>query len=53
MIRKVGGAISFFLGLLLIIGIPDIGHYQSEQTAKAGILVGIILIGLGVYLMKT
>lgn len=53
MIKKILGAISFFTGLLIIIGFPWIRDYQPEEMARAGILIGVILVAIGLYLMKT
>jgi hypothetical protein len=52
MIRQILGAISFFVGLLIVIGFPFIRDYQPEALGRAGILIGIILIGIGIYLMR-
>lgn len=40
------------VGLSIVIFFPWITQYQSEQIAKAGILFGLILMGIGFYLMK-
>jgi len=53
MIRKIAGVVSFLVGLLIIIGFPWSKNYQPEQMARTGVLVGIVLLGLGIYLMKT
>jgi len=53
MLRKAIGAVSFFAGLLLIIAFPWIREYQEEKFSRAGVLLGIALVALGLYLMKT
>jgi hypothetical protein len=53
MLSKILGAGSFLLGLLIIIHFPDITRYQPESMGRAGILIGLILIAIGLYLMKT
>jgi hypothetical protein len=53
MIEKIAGAISFLLGILILIFFPDITKYQPESMATAGIIVGFGLIALGIYLLKT
>jgi hypothetical protein len=35
------------------VGFPSIREYQPEEIARAGVLIGIILIGVGLYLLKT
>lgn len=51
--KKVIGAISLILGFLIVIKFPSIRDYQPEELAKTGVLIGIILIGIGLYLLKT
>jgi hypothetical protein len=53
MMNKIFGAISFFLGLLMILFFPDIRDYQPEAIGFAGIAIGFGLIALGIYLLKT
>lgn len=53
MVKQIIGAVSFFVGLLIVIGFPWIKDYQPEEMAKAGIVIGIALIAIGIYLMKT
>jgi hypothetical protein len=53
MIGKIIGAVSFLAGLLFIVGFPWILPYQSKKMSRIGILIGIILICMGIYLMKT
>jgi hypothetical protein len=53
MIKKIFGAVSLVLGFLIIVGFPSIREYQPEAMSRAGVLIGIILIGIGLYLLKT
>jgi hypothetical protein len=53
MIKKIFGVVSLILGFLIIVGFPGIREYQPEEMARAGVAIGIILIGVGLYLLKT
>lgn len=53
MIRQLLGAVSFFIGLLIVIGFPFMKDYQPESMGRAGVVLGIALVGIGIYLMKT
>lgn len=53
MLSKIVGAGIFLLGLAIIMVFPGISDYQPEKMGKAGILIGLILLILGLYLMKT
>jgi multisubunit Na+/H+ antiporter MnhG subunit len=48
--NKLLGAISFLLGVLIVIFFPDITRYQAESMGMTGIIFGFGLIALGVYL---
>jgi multisubunit Na+/H+ antiporter MnhC subunit len=51
MLKKVLG-FSFLLGGIgLIIFFPFIREYQPEEMSKSITLIGIILIGIGIYLL--
>ncbi|MDI6798791.1 MAG: hypothetical protein QMD12_02225 [Candidatus Aenigmarchaeota archaeon] len=52
MVTKIIGAGSFLLGLLIVVGFPWIRTYQPESMARAGVLIGILLIVIGIFLMK-
>jgi prepilin signal peptidase PulO-like enzyme (type II secretory pathway) len=52
MLKQIIGGICFIVGLLIVIGFPWITQYQPEAIAKTGILLGLILMGIGFYLMK-
>jgi len=43
----------FLLGLAIVIGFPYIKEYTPDAMTNAGIIFGLILIGIGLYLMKT
>jgi hypothetical protein len=53
MLNKIFGAISFLLGILLVIFFPDIIDYQPEEIGVTGIFIGFGLIAFGIYLLKT
>jgi hypothetical protein len=53
MLNKIGGAISFLLGVLILIFFPDILDYQDEKIATTGVIIAFGLIALGIYLLKT
>jgi hypothetical protein len=53
MMNKIFGAISFLLGLLMILFFPDIRDYQPEAISFTGVVIGFGLIALGIYLLKT
>jgi len=50
---KIFGGMIFFLGLLISIFFPYVIHkdFQPEALGNAGILLGIIMIGVGLYLI--
>jgi len=51
--EKILGGISFLLGLLILIFFPDMLDYQSPGMGTAGAVVGLGLLVLGIYLLKT
>jgi hypothetical protein len=53
MIKKIAGAVSLILGFLIIVNFPSIRDYQPEEIARTGVVIGIILVGIGLYLLKT
>lgn len=53
MLEKIAGVISLLLGILIVIFFPDISKYQAEGIAVGGVIVGLGLIALGIYLLKT
>jgi hypothetical protein len=50
---KVVGGMTFFVGLLCVIFFPYVIHkdFQPESLGNVGILFGLILIGVGLYLI--
>jgi len=51
-IYKIIGGLTFFVGLLIVFGYPfEDAKQQVMGTIKGAILFGIILMGIGVYLM--
>lgn len=57
MVSKIIGGAIFILGLLITVGFPNIkgpiGGYQPESMGWAGILFGLFLMGIGLYILKT
>jgi hypothetical protein len=51
--NKIFGAISFFVGLLMVLFFPDITDYQPEAISFTGVVIGFGLIAFGIYLLKT
>jgi hypothetical protein len=41
------------LGLSMIIFFPMIDKYQPEEMAKSAAIIGIILTGIGIFLLKS
>jgi hypothetical protein len=51
-IGKVVGGIFFVIGLLIVIGFPWLDpRYQPAGMSNAGILLGLGLMGIGLYLV--
>jgi len=48
---KIAGAISFIFGLLIVILFPVSRYSQPDRMALGGILIGLALMGAGVYLI--
>ena len=51
-LRKLIGWGCLIFGGLVIIGMPISGKNQPEAMTKAGVIFGIIMIGLGLLLIK-
>jgi len=51
--QKVFGWISVALGVLMIISFPSEEKYMPGKFANAGIVIGIFLIALGIFLIKS
>jgi len=51
--QKVAGLALVLLGLSMIIFFPMIDRYQPEEMVKATSIIGIILTGIGVLLLKS
>jgi heme A synthase len=52
-LRKIGGIILTLFGAFMVLGFPDINDYQKDGMSKAGILFGIIIGILGLWLLLT
>ena len=51
--QKVIGVASILLGLSMIIFFPIVREYQPEEMAKVATIIGIILVGIGIFLLKS
>jgi uncharacterized membrane protein YgaE (UPF0421/DUF939 family) len=51
--QKIVGFTLVIIGLSLIIFFPFLDRYQPEEMAKAAALIGIILTGIGIFLLKS
>ena len=51
--RRIVGICLTLLGLSMIIFFPMIDKYQPEEIVKTVTIIGIILVGIGIYLMKS
>lgn len=49
---KVAGAGFIVFGLAMIIFFPYIQDYQPEALSYAGVILGIIFFGIGLFLLK-
>jgi hypothetical protein len=52
-LQKIVGAGMFLLGLAMVIGFPSMPEYTPDAMTNAAVIIGLILIGIGIYLMKT
>jgi len=48
----IGGAITFIFGLLMVILFPSGRYYQPDRMALGGILLGLLLMAIGIYLIR-
>lgn len=48
--KLIGGAL-IAGGLIMVFAFPDISDYQYSSFSHAGILIGIVLIGIGIALL--
>lgn len=54
MLKQLLGGISLLGGILMLVYFPFYtGKYQPEAMSKAGIAIGIILIALGIWMLKS
>ena len=51
--QKIIGMGMIILGLSMIIFFPMIDKYQPEEMSKAVAIIGIILTGIGIFLLKS
>jgi len=52
MLHKLLGLGFIVMGLYLIIGFPFLDKYQPEGMARIATIIGILLIGIGIFLAK-
>ena len=52
-LKAIFGWGSIGLGLLMIISFPSVEKYTPDKFSHAGIILGIFLIALGIFLIKT
>ncbi len=50
-VNKIIGILLILFGLFMILKFPQPGEYQPKGFSLLGILVGIISLGVGVYLL--
>ncbi len=48
--KLIGGGI-FVLGLLITISFPNIRQYQPVSMSWTGVLVGVVLMGIGLWIL--
>ncbi|MCD6403050.1 MAG: hypothetical protein J7K98_01835 [Candidatus Aenigmarchaeota archaeon] len=51
-ITKIAGALCFVLGLTIVLFGPFAYKHQPKEMTGAIVVIGILLIGLGLFLMK-
>jgi quinol-cytochrome oxidoreductase complex cytochrome b subunit len=51
--QKIVGILFVLVGLSLIIFFPFLDKYQPEEMAKSAAIIGIILTGIGIFLLKS
>jgi len=51
LLKRVAGIVLAAVGVFLITGFPDVADYQPKGMSKAGVLLGLVLIIIGLYLM--
>ncbi len=51
--QKLIGILLILLGLSLIIFFPFLDKHQPEEMAKSAAIIGIILTGIGLLLLKS
>ena len=50
-LQKITGIILALIGFFLVTGFPEVTDYQPDGMGKAGILIGLILLIIGIYLI--
>jgi len=50
-LKKILGGICLLLGLSIVIFFPSEKEYQPEEMSISGVVIGIALIGIGLYLL--
>ncbi|MEM5815169.1 MAG: hypothetical protein QXD89_01625 [Candidatus Aenigmatarchaeota archaeon] len=49
---KIFGIFSLTVGLWLIIGFSFLDRYQDESMVRLAFIIGVFLIGLGIFILK-
>jgi len=49
---KIIGGVSFAIGLLLVVAFPTGRYYQPDRFAMSGVLIGLGLMAIGIYLIS-
>ncbi len=52
-VQKVFGWISLVFGVLMIISFPSEKKFVPDYFTNAGIVIGIFLVALGIFLIKS
>jgi hypothetical protein len=50
-IRKIVGIGLALFGFFMITGFPDVEEYQSHDMGRAGIIIGLVVLIIGIYLV--
>jgi hypothetical protein len=45
------GIVLIIFGVFMMIGFPEVGEYQPSGFSWAGVLIGLIMIALGIWLI--
>lgn len=51
-IGKIFGWVSLISGIFFIVAMPSIKEYMPDEFARSIILIGLILVGVGIFLLQ-